>query len=266
MIHEIDVPFHNQYSPLPPRDTDLVFCLREDCLLCAGGTGSLRFPTVGECGGAGTYLFSVGDTRCFAGNVGGSGDYRFVSASELRRARPQKAAFAGLTALHLLRWYNDNRFCGRCGKPMRHSDTERAMVCGCGNTVYPKICPAVIVGILHDGKICLTKYNRPTARWSLVAGYTEIGETAEQTVVREVREETGLKVTDVRYYTSQPWGLSGSLLLGYFCRAEGDPAIRVDGEELKEGRWFAPEEIDFENDGFSLTREMIDAFRKKAIH
>ena len=138
------------------------------------------------------------------------------------------------------------------------------MVCGCGNTVYPAIAPAVIVGVENGDKICLTKYNRGYAHWALVAGYTEIGETPEQTVEREVMEETGLRVKNIRYYKSQPWGLSGSLLLGYFCEVDGSDAIRVDHDELKEGRWFTAEEIDFPDDLFSLTREMIARFREGA--
>ena len=137
------------------------------------------------------------------------------------------------------------------------------MTCGCGNVVYPQICPAVIVAITTPDRrrICLTRYNRPNARWSLVAGYTEIGETPEETVRREALEETGLRVKNVRYYRSQPWGLSGSLLLGFFCETENPDDLRPDGEELREACWFTPEEIDFTDDGFSLTRHMIEVFR-----
>ena len=265
MLHEIEPKLNNAYMPLTPVSGDFAVCFRDDCLLLAGDADEIRFPSVGEARTAGHYLFSVGADRYFSAEADALGGYAWRDAAFLRFAAPKERAFAAVTALHLLRWYRDHRFCGRCGREMRHSEAERAMVCDCGNLVYPRICPAVIVGVLHEGHICLTKYNRPNARWALVAGYTEIGETLERTVTREVKEETGLTVTDVTYYKSQPWGLSGSLLAGFFCRVSGNPAIRVDHKELKEGRWFAPEEINFPDDGFSLTRAMIEAFRTGEI-
>lgn len=261
MIQETGLPFDNHYEPFAPSPEDAAVCFRGDAVLLAEQNGEIRFPTVGEAGGAERYLFTVGERRYFLCRAEAFGDYAFREIGLLRRSAPRARVFAGVTALHLYRWYRDHQFCGRCGARMRHSDAERAMVCGCGNTVYPAIAPAVIVGVTNGDRICLTKYNRGYAHWALVAGYTEIGETPEETVAREVREETGLRVKNIRYYRSQPWGLSGSLLLGYFCEVEGDDTIRVDHDELKEGRWFAREEIDFPDDRFSLTREMIARFR-----
>ena len=263
MIQEIDQLFDNRFQAVFPRETDRVICFREGAVLAAQSGAELRFPTVGETGGAGAYLFAVGDRRYFLGEAEPFTGYAYLDVSLLRNAVPREAAFAGVTALHLYRWYRDHRFCGRCGAEMRHSETERAMVCGCGNVVYPAIAPAVIVGVVSGDRICLTKYNRGYANWALVAGYTEIGETPEQTVAREVMEETGLRVKNIVYYKSQPWGLSGSLLLGYFCEADGGDEITVDHSELKEARWFTAEEIDFPDDGVSLTREMIGVFRRR---
>ena len=260
MIQDIKLPFDNHYRPCAPDRDDPVVCFRENTVLLARRDGDVVFPTAGEAGGAGAYLFTVGDRRYFLGEAEPFGDYAYQEIALLRQSAPRETVFAGVTALHLYRWYRDNRFCGRCGRPMRHSVTERAMVCDCGHTVYPAIAPAVIVGVVSGDRICLTKYNRGYANWALVAGYTEIGETPEQTVAREVKEETGLAVKNTVYYKSQPWGLSGSLLLGFFCEADGSDEITVDHSELKEARWFAPEEIDFPDDRFSLTREMIARF------
>ena len=261
MIQEIGLPFDNHYEPLTPSPEDAAVCFRDDAVLLAERGGEIVFPTVGETGGTARYLFTAGERRYFLCEAEAFGDYAYREPGLLRRSSPRETVFAGVTALHLYRWYRDHRFCGRCGARMRHSETERAMVCDCGNVVYPAIAPAVIVGVVSNGRICLTKYNRGYAHWALVAGYTEIGETPEQTVAREVMEEAGLRVKNIVYYKSQPWGLSGSLLLGYFCEAEGSDAITVDRTELKEARWFAPEEIDFTDDGVSLTREMIALFR-----
>ena len=261
MIQEIGQPFDNHFQPAAPEPEDCVIGFRENAVLLAERDGAIVFPTVREAGGADAYLFSIGERRYFLGAAEPFGDYACREIALLRRSAPREAAFAGVTALHLYRWYRDNQFCGRCGAKMRRSETERAMVCDCGNTVYPAIAPAVIVGVVSGDRICLTKYNRGYANWALVAGYTEIGETPEQTVAREVKEETGLAVKNITYYKSQPWGLSGSLLLGYFCEADGGDAITVDHSELKEARWFTAEEIDFADDGVSLTREMIALFR-----
>ncbi len=261
MIHEINSTFYNQYKPEKPTESDLVLCAKPDAVLCAEREGHLCFPTVAEVQTVGAYLFSVGKTKYFAGEADEFADYIYINVRTAANHPDREQAFSAVTGAHLLTWYQDNRFCGRCGSRMHHSATERAMVCDCGNVVYPKICPAVIVGIVHDGRICLTKYNRGYAHWALVAGYTEIGETIEQTVHREVMEEVGLKVKNLRYFKSQPWGRSSSLLFGFFCEADGDALLTIDSNELKEAQWFAPGEIEFENDGVSLTREMIGVFK-----
>ena len=138
----------------------------------------------------------------------------------------------------------------------------------CAKIVYPKICPGVICAVTRrdaDGeKIVLTRYNgRTTALWALVAGFTEIGEPLEDTVRREVMEEVGLSVKNLRFYKSQPWSFSDTLLVGFWAEVDGDDAIRVDHEELKEARWFDRDEIPLERTGdrVSMTGEMIEQFR-----
>jgi NAD+ diphosphatase len=131
--------------------------------------------------------------------------------------------------------------------------------------VYPRISPAVIVAVTKGDSILLTKYaGRAYAKYALIAGYTEIGETAEETVAREVMEEAGLKVKNIRYYKSQPWGFSETLLLGFFCEADGDDEICIDREELSVAQWVKRDEISKVQetyDDISLTNEMICCFR-----
>ncbi len=264
MIQDIEPRLDNRFADLPSRPEDLALCFREDTVLASLQGGEIRFPTVGECGAAGRYLFSVGKRRYFLCEAEPFGAYAYEPIGALRQYPPREQAFAGVTALHLYRWYRNNRYCGRCGAPMRHSQTERAMVCGCGNTVYPAIAPAVIVGVVNGDKICLTKYNRGYAHWALVAGYTEIGGTPGQSAAREVMGVSGPRASSLCTYKCHVSGPSGRPLLGYFCEAAGDDTIRVDHDELKEGRWFTAEEIDFPDDRFSLTREMIARFREGA--
>ena len=103
----------------------------------------------------------------------------------------------------------------------------------CGQMEYPKICPAVIIAVTDKNRLLLSKYaGRTYKRYALLAGFTEIGETLEETVKREVMEEVGLKVTNIRYYKSQPWSFSDTLLAGFFCDLEEPGQIRLDENEL----------------------------------
>ena len=193
--------------------------------------------------------------------------YSFRSTRDLRYRGPAWLRFGALTAWQVAGWYRNNRFCGQCGGRMSHSKKERAIVCeSCKNTIYPKLCPVVIVGIIHDEKILLTKYaaRGAYANYALVAGFAEIGETIEETVQREVMEETGLKVKNLRYYKSQPWAYSESLLFGFFCEAEGSAAVTVDGEELSLAKWTPRSEVPDYGDEISLTYEMMSQFRQNA--
>ncbi len=137
------------------------------------------------------------------------------------------------------------------------------MVCpSCGNTVYPKIAPAVIVAVTDGDKLLLTKYaGREYTRYALVAGYTEFGETLEETVRREVMEEVGLKVKNIRYYKNQPWAFSDSMLVGFFAELDGSPQIRLDETELSTAVWMKREDIPGDYTNVSLTHEMILLFK-----
>ena len=140
------------------------------------------------------------------------------------------------------------------------------MVCPlCGHISYPQICPSVIVAITDKDRILLTKYasgHSSFKRYALVAGYSEVGESLEDTVRREVMEEVGLRVKNIRYYKSQPWAFSGSLLMGFFCDLDGSDEITLDADELSEAAWFHRDEINLEDDHISLTREMIIKFKE----
>ena len=183
----------------------------------------------------------------------------------LRREKilPRHMVFAVLTAAHLNRWYLENRYCGTCAHKTVHAPDERAMECpSCKRRIYPKIMPAVIVAVTNGDEIVLTRYaNRIIAYHALVAGFNEIGETLEDTVRREVMEEVGLRVKNIRYYKSQPWAIAGDVLAGYFCDVDGDPSIRMDENELKEAVWVKREDVDGQPDDFSLTNEMMMVFK-----
>lgn len=193
------------------------------------------------------------------------GDYGWVSLRKCMTASPQRDAFAALTARHLAQWYASNRYCGRCGRPMARDGQERALVCTeCGNLVYPRINPAIIVGLTDGDRLLVTKYaanHGPTRFYALIAGFCEIGETAEDTVRREVWEEVGLKVKNIRYYGSQPWGIDGNLSLGFFAELDGSDQIHLEEDELSQALWVSRQEVPQRGNTLPLTADMMEAFR-----
>lgn len=193
--------------------------------------------------------------------------YEYMKIFEIRRKQPGHRVFAAETAYHLYVWYRDNAFCGRCGQPTVPDGKERMMRCPhCGNMIFPKIAPAVIVGVTRGDEILLTTYaNREYKRYALIAGFTEIGETAEETVAREVMEEVGLPVKNIRYYKSQPWGFESDLLLGFYCEVDEEKAntdlIRMDEQELASAEWVRREDMPEYPEEISLTHEMMMRFK-----
>lgn len=131
---------------------------------------------------------------------------------------------------------------------------------------FPKICPAVIVGVTDGNRILMSKYaGRTYKNYALIAGFTEIGETVEQTVAREVMEEVGLKVKNIRYYKSQPWAFTDTLLMGFYCDLDGADTITLDENELALAQWFDREDIPEVLSTESLTNEMILRFKNGGV-
>lgn len=147
---------------------------------------------------------------------------------------------------------------------MIHDEKERMMRCpSCGLMEFPKICPAVIIGVTHGNKILMSKYaGREFKKYALLAGFNEVGETIEETVHREVMEEVGLKVKNIRYYKSQPWSMSDTLLMGFFCELDGEAEITLDQEELALAEWFERDEMPVKEEDCSLTNEMMMVFKR----
>ena len=120
----------------------------------------------------------------------------------------------------------------------------------------------MIVGVTNGDEILMTKYRgRDIPYYALIAGFTEIGETLEQTVAREVMEEAGLRVKNIRYYKSQPWGIVDDILVGFYCDVDGDDTITLDENELGSAIWVNREDIVGQPDALSLTNEMMSMFK-----
>ena len=281
MLQDLDFGrLENEYKNRAPQPSDLVVCIRgNEILLRRNADDTLEFPTWQQVSrweknpgwdkwseDACRYVFRLHGQNHFLymGNGGEPQDNTFAyeQARKLRQRTSREVCYAAMTAWHLYCWYRNNRFCGNCGGKTVHDEKERMVRCpACGNLIYPRISPAVIVGVTDGDRILLTKYaGRGYTHYALIAGYTEIGETMEQTVHREVMEEVGLRVKNIRYYKSQPWGVDGNVLMGFYCDLDGEDTIHLDETELSVAQWHRRDDLPIEDDGISLTREMIRVF------
>jgi NAD+ diphosphatase len=158
----------------------------------------------------------------------------------------------------------NNTFCGKCGALMRDHVRDLARECPeCGRLIFPSSSPAVIVAVEKDGMLLLGHNSSfPVNRYSVLAGFVEPGETIEQTVEREVYEESRIRVKNIRYFGSQPWPFPASLMLGF--RADwksGEP--EPDGEEMTGVRWFTPDDLPDLPPGISISRRLIEDWRRR---
>ena len=214
--------YYVDYQPSVPNDTDLVLIYGHHTILCNFEDPEIRYPSIAEI----TAVFpEIKEKAKFLFRIDETDYY------ELRS--PQLPEF-GI-------WKYENTLILRSAVPGW-------------------------LGFATDGdRLLLTKYapsHSSHRQYALVAGYTEVGETLEQTVHREVMEEVGLKVKNLRYYKSQPWSFSGSLLAGFYCDVDGDPSITLDRKELSVAEWFDRASLPETPNLISLTGEMIECFRQ----
>lgn len=162
-------------------------------------------------------------------------------------------------AIQIMTWDNDHQFCGRCGSPTQNAEHEMAKICPkCGFMSFPRLSPAVIIAIVNHGKILMAKHSYGLKdRYSLIAGFIEPGETIEEGVQREIMEEVGIKVKNIKYFGSQPWPFPHSLMIGFTVEYESGE-IQVDGKEILDAKWFSRDEVLPRTPKISIASELID--------
>ena len=214
-----------------------------------------------------TFLFTLNDVSCFLvwdAPLPKESDITYQEINFFRTASRKEVAWIGVVGYHLRNWYAEHRFCGKCGTKMVHKPDERAMMCPeCHTLYFPKISPAIIVAITSNDKILLARNTNFKGGWfSLIAGYVDVGETLEETVRREVKEEVGLDVKNIRYYKSQPWPLSGSVMVGFVAEADENQPIKIDNKEIAEAGWFSRGNLPDHPSNVSVGGELIEKFEK----
>lgn len=164
-------------------------------------------------------------------------------------------------AFQIMDWGRTHQYCGRCGSATNDKADERAKVCPtCGTVSFPRMSPAVIVAVVRDRSILLAHAARfPGAMYSVLAGFVESGESLEDCVRREVKEEAGVELKNIRYFGSQPWPFPNSLMVGFTAEYAGGE-IRTDEKEIVDARWFTADQLPTIPDKISIARKLIDWF------
>ena len=169
-----------------------------------------------------------------------------------------------LTASHIRRWHKSSRFCGACGNATKLGDGGRAFECPrCSHLMFPKVSPAVIVQVTKESEILLGRSRRhPPGLYSVLAGFVDPGESLEEAVIREIREESGVTVRDVTYFGSQHWPFPDSLMVGFTAVYERGE-LTLEDDEIEDVGWFSADRLPPVPPGYSIARALIDDFARR---
>jgi NAD+ diphosphatase len=209
------------------------------------------------------YFGTIKSIPCFTGEIKEKPTdpgYSFTTLRSMFMNSQEKWFFISGRAYHLMNWSRNNMFCGKCSGTMVFEKEERSKKCtSCGNITYPKISPAAIVAVIKDGKILLASARRFTSNlYSVLAGFVEPGESIEECAVREIREETGISVKNLKYFGSQPWPFPDSLMVGFTAEYESGDIV-LDDKELLDAKWYSPDEMpNIPPSSISIARKLID--------
>lgn len=211
------------------------------------------------------YIGSYDGMPCFAGEVDGEvkapAGMTFQNIRRLYQQTSEDFLWIAGRAVQIIDWERNHTYCGRCGQLTEMRLQDRSMYCvGCKLSFYPRLSPAIIVAVVRDSKLLLARSGRhPAGFYSVLAGFVEPGETIEATVKREVHEEVGIHVKNIRYFGSQPWPFPNSLMLGFTCDYESGEIILAD-DEISEAAWYAPAELPTYPPPLSISHFLIQWF------
>ena len=211
------------------------------------------------------YIGLYGTTHIYIADLketpAGKESYRFVSLRSLYgKVDDDLFALAG-RAIQVFHWYTNHFFCGRCGTRMHVHRSELAKVCpSCNFTSFPRLSPAVIMSVIDKDKILLARSPHfPEGMYSTLAGFVEPGETFEEAVRREVREEVNLDICNIHYEGSQPWPFPHSIMVAFSSSYKGG-IIRIDKDEIEDAAWFSRDNLPLLPGRISIARHLIELF------
>ena len=260
-------PSHVLPALLP--GTALAFAYSDAKLLVGGDEQAPAIPTVAELGAAGVdgvrhYLGELQGVPCVAIVLAHPCEppagLRLTGLRSLFFRLPESIVAIGARAFQVVEWDRTHRFCGRCGTPTHDKAGERAKECpACGYVAYPRVSPAMMALVTRGREILLARAHRfPPAMYSALAGFVEPGETIEDCVRREVKEEVGVDVGALTYFASQSWAFPHSLMIAYTAEYAGGELV-PDGTEIADVRWFAADALPQMPPSLSIARRLIDA-------
>lgn len=210
------------------------------------------------------YLGALDDVHCFAFEVDREleppAGHAVTDLRSLWSAVPEELWAVAGKAVQIVDWDRTHRFCGRCGTPTERAEEDRSRRCpACGLSAYPRLAPAVITVVERgDDEILLAHGTRfPAPFYSALAGFVEPGESLESAVAREIREEVGIEVDDIRYFGSQPWPFPHSLMIGFHARYAGGE-IAIDPVEIADAKFFRKDDLPLIPPPISIARALID--------
>ena len=261
-------------TPEKQSDSDWWFVFRGDTLLVMDKGGNTVIPCYSDLAGIkqnliqSHYLGKFNGLDCYAGEVeedfSVDGDLSFLGLRPLLGLLSEDIFSMAGRAFQIIHWDRTHQFCGGCGSRTEPKGDERAKVCmQCGLINYPRVSPAIIVAVVKDSEILLARSPRyQYSFYSVLAGFVEPGETFEECVRREVREEVGIEVENIRYLTSQPWPFPHTLMVGFTADYAGGE-ITVDKDEITEARWFKADNLPVIPRPGTISYQLIEWFVEK---
>ena len=257
--------------PERPTAQRLLIVYRERDLLVHSLGAAAALPAVAESHELGLaldgehYLGRLNGVDCFSAHVPAEIDppseHEFIGLRALWSRLEEDEFWLAGRGYQIVEWDRTHRFCGRCGSPTENALPERAKRCpDCGHSSFPRLSPAVIVCVTRGREILLAQGTRfPGAFYSVLAGFVEPGESLEETVAREIKEEVGIDVKEISYYGSQPWPFPHSLMIGFTAEHDAGDLV-LDPEEIADAGWYTREALPELPPGLSIARTLINDY------